>query len=101
MSQASPFSVVRELSAGTVAQLFGSLSGSGLFIDNGAYRTGLKFFRACTETGFTVTPTQMSPFLMIWSCIRPQPRLRSNRLDGFNGSTMTVPLNLFTFAGRR
>src|ERR1700712_2568541 len=101
MSQASPFSVVRELSAGTVAQLSGSLSGSGLAIDSGAYLTGSNVLSVCIETGLTVTPTQTSPLRTIWSCINPQPKFRSNKLDGLSGSTMTLPLKLATFAGRR
>src|SRR3954451_2992659 len=101
MSQASPFSVLRELSAGTVAQLAGSDNGSGLSIDNGAYRLGSKVFSVCIDTGLTVTPTHTSPLRISSSCIKPQPRFRSNTLDGLSGSTTTFPLNLASFAGRR
>src|SRR6185312_1868087 len=101
MSQARPFSVLRELSEGTVAQLPGSDNGSGLSIANGAYRFGSNVLRVCIDTGLTVTPTQTSPLRISCSCIRPQPRLRSNRFDGFSGSTTTLPLKSAAFAGRR
>src|SRR6478735_11695691 len=101
MSQASPFSVLRELSDGTFAQLPGSVSGSGLSMASGAYRAGSNVFSVCIDTGLTVTPTKTSPLRISWSCIRPQPRLRSNRFDGFSGSTTTLPLKSAAFAGRR
>src|SRR5882757_2488413 len=97
----SPFSLVRSLSRGTVAQFRGSSRGRGLGHDSAAYRTGLKFFTATADTGLAVIPTQTSPFRAnsLWEIVHP--KLRSNRFDGFCISTATVPLNLERFTGRR
>ena len=93
--------MVRELSAGTVAQLRGSSSGSGLAKDSAAYRCGSKVLSASTEIGLIVTPTQASPLRISCRLSRPQPMLRSNRLDGLSGSTTTLPLNFDARAGLR
>src|SRR5450759_877274 len=101
MSQTSPFSVVRELSAATLAQFRGSLSGNGFAHDRAAYRVGLKVCNAATEIGFAVIPTHTSPLRINWRWATAQPMLMSNRFDGFNISTMTLPLKWARCAGRR
>jgi hypothetical protein len=51
--------------------------------------------------GLAVIPTQTSPLRMNCSCASAQPMLRSNRLDGLSGSTMTLPLKCRIDFGRR
>ena len=101
MSQISPFSVVLAESAATVAQFRGSSSGSGFAKERDAYRSGSKFFSACTAIGLAVIPTQASPLATICSCAMAQPILRSNRLLGLSISTTTLPLNFWPLAGFR
>src|SRR3954462_1980273 len=101
MSQARPFSVVREESEGTVAQLRGSSSGSGFAKLRAAYRRGSKFFSAWTEIGLAVMPTQASPLATSRRFSIAQPMFRSNRLEGLSISVTTLPLKRDALAGRR
>src|SRR5580658_2577759 len=101
MSQTSPFSVRRSLSRGTVAEVFGSSSGNEFAQDSAAYRDGLKFLSATTDTGFAVIPTHASPWRANCLPEMVHPRFKSNEFEGFNISTATVPLNFARSAGRR
>src|SRR5581483_11925679 len=101
MSHTRPFSVVRELSAATVAQFFGSDRGTGFAHDSAAYLAGSNFLRETTDTGFAVMPTQASPFFAICRPSMCHPRFRSNRFEGLSISTIALPLNFDRLAGLR
>src|SRR4051812_28720217 len=101
MSHARPFSVVRELSDGTVWQLRGSSSGSGFANDRVPYRCGSKLFSVTIDTGFPVMPTHASPLRANCLPATAQPHLRANQFGGLSISTTTLPLNVDAFAGRR
>ena len=96
-----PFSVARELSAATIVQLPGSLSGRGLANDSDLYRAGSKFFKASMVIAFAVIPTQASPLSMICLCATAHPIFRSKKLEGLSISTTTLPLNFCPIAGLR
>ena len=98
MSQTSPFSVAAVAPDHVVAVQRGA---TGLAIDSVEYRVGSKRCRAVIDDGLTVTPTQMSPLRMKWSCEAAQTMSKSWSDVGFNISTTTLPLARAARSGRR